>query len=129
MKTNKSHCWKIARLPKHDFRYPSCLLEMKGISFADPDRFQVRIFPMFPDFRFVMSSTFNTNVLPRNYTHTAFWGGAPDRLQYFLEHFWIEQRCDQIWSLGPRIYHKNKLNNARNYGGILEIYHFSYLII
>ena len=25
----------------------------------------------------------------------------PDRLQYFLEHFWSDQKCDQIWTLGP----------------------------
>ena len=31
----------------------------------------------------------------------------PDRLQYFLEHVWIDQECDQIWTLGPRIYHKH----------------------
>ena len=31
----------------------------------------------------------------------------PDRLQYLLEHFWNDQKCDQIWNLGPRIYHQN----------------------
>ena len=31
----------------------------------------------------------------------------PDRLQYFLEHFWIDQKCDQIWTLGPRICYQN----------------------
>ena len=25
----------------------------------------------------------------------------PDQLQYFLEHFWIDQQRDQIWTLGP----------------------------
>ena len=31
----------------------------------------------------------------------------PDRLQYILNDFWIDQKCDQIWSLGPRIYYEN----------------------
>ena len=44
----------------------------------------------------------------------------PDRLQYFLEHFWIDQKCDQIWTLGPRIYYQNTSNNTRNYGNILD---------
>ena len=30
-----------------------------------------------------------------------------DRLQYFLEHFWNDQTCEQIWTLGPRIYQQN----------------------
>ena len=37
----------------------------------------------------------------------------PDRLQYFLEHFCIDQRCDQIWTLGPRIYYQNTSTNTR----------------
>ena len=44
------------------------------------------------------------------------WGGGfnysrmamiPDRLQSFLEPFWNDQKCDQTWTLGPRIYHQN----------------------
>ena len=31
----------------------------------------------------------------------------PDGLQYFSEHFWNDQKCDQIWLLGPRIYNQN----------------------
>ena len=31
----------------------------------------------------------------------------PDRLQYFLEHVWIDQKRDQIWTLGPRIHYQN----------------------
>ena len=37
----------------------------------------------------------------------------PDRLQYFLEHFWKDQTCDQIWTLGPHIYHQNTSRNIR----------------
>ena len=38
----------------------------------------------------------------------------PDRLQYFLNDFWNFQKCKQIWTLGPCIYHQEK------YGNILE---------
>ena len=44
----------------------------------------------------------------------------PDRLQYFLEHFWNDQKCDQIWTIGPRIYHQNISKIQDMYGGILE---------
>ena len=37
----------------------------------------------------------------------------PDRLQYFLEPFWNDQTCDQTWTLGPHIYHKNTSTNTR----------------
>ena len=37
----------------------------------------------------------------------------PDRLQYFLEDFWNDKKCDQIWTLGPRIYHQNTSKNTR----------------
>ena len=33
-------------------------------------------------------------------------------------------KIDQIWSLRPRIYHKNTSNNTRNYGSILRTYFF-----
>ena len=49
----------------------------------------------------------------------------PDRLQYFLEHFWTDQQCDHIWTLGPRIYHQNTLRIQENIGSSLNI--FSYL--
>ena len=35
----------------------------------------------------------------------------PDRLQYFWEHFWNDQKCDQIWNLGP---HNHQQNNSKN---------------
>ena len=43
----------------------------------------------------------------------------PDRLLYFLEHFWIDQQCDQIWTLGARIYHQNIANDTINSWGHL----------
>ena len=48
----------------------------------------------------------------------------PDRLQYFLEHFWIDQQCDQIWTHEPRIYYQNITTNKETYGNILEKYYF-----
>ena len=45
----------------------------------------------------------------------------PDRLQYFWEHFRNDQKYDQIWTLGPNIYHQNIQTNTRKYGNILEI--------
>ena len=30
----------------------------------------------------------------------------PDRLQYFWEDFWNDHKGDQIWTIGPRIYHQ-----------------------
>ena len=36
----------------------------------------------------------------------------PDRLQYFFEHFWNDQKRDQILPLGPRIYHQNTTTNT-----------------
>ena len=50
----------------------------------------------------------------------------PDRLQKFLEHFWIDQKSDQIWTVGPRIYYQNTAKNTRKYGNILDKYYFSY---
>ena len=44
----------------------------------------------------------------------------PDRLQYFLDYFWDDQTCDQIWTLGARIYHENTSNNTRNMGTSLK---------
>ena len=35
----------------------------------------------------------------------------PDRLQYCLEHFGDDQECDQIETLGPRIYHQKIQEN------------------
>ena len=40
----------------------------------------------------------------------------PDRLQYFLEHFWNDQKCDKLWTLGPHIYHKNISKDTRKMG-------------
>ena len=40
----------------------------------------------------------------------------PDRLQYFVDFFWNDQTCDQIWTLGPRTYHQNTSTNTRNIG-------------
>ena len=37
----------------------------------------------------------------------------PDRLQYFLEYFWINQKLDWIWTVGPGIYYQNTSNNIR----------------
>ena len=44
----------------------------------------------------------------------------PDRLQYFLEHFGNDQKCDQIWTLGPRIYHQNISKNKEHMGASLN---------
>ena len=38
----------------------------------------------------------------------------PDRLQHFLDDFWNDQKCDQILTLGPLIYHQNTSMNTRN---------------
>ena len=53
----------------------------------------------------------------------------PDRLQYFLDDFWNDQKCDQIWTLGPCIYHQNASTNTGKYGNDLDKYYFSYLTI
>ena len=37
----------------------------------------------------------------------------PDRLQYFANDFWNDQKCDQIWTLGPCIHHQNTSTNTR----------------
>ena len=37
----------------------------------------------------------------------------PDRLQYFLDDFWNDKKCDQIWTLGPRTYHQHTSKNTR----------------
>ena len=42
----------------------------------------------------------------------------------FLEHVWIDQQCDETWTLGPRIYHQNTLKNTRTCGSILGTYYF-----
>ena len=44
----------------------------------------------------------------------------PGRLQYFLKYFWIGQKCDQIWTLGARIYYQNTSKNTKKYGDVLE---------
>ena len=41
----------------------------------------------------------------------------PDRLQYFWKHFWKDHKCDQIWTLGPRIYHQIILKCRREMMG------------
>ena len=43
----------------------------------------------------------------------------PDRLQYFLEDFWIDQKCDQIWTRGARIITKILQKIQENDGNIL----------
>ena len=43
----------------------------------------------------------------------------PDGLQYFSEHFWIDQNCDQNSTLGPRIYHQSISKTQETYGHIL----------
>ena len=53
----------------------------------------------------------------------------PDRLQYFWEHFWNDQKCDQLWTLGPHIHHQNTSNNTRKSMGTSLKYEFSYLRI
>ena len=46
-----------------------------------------------------------------------------DRLQYCLEHCWIDQKCDQIWTIGPR--NQNTWKHKENYdGNLFETYHF-----
>ena len=49
---------------------------------------------------------------------------VPDRLQYFLEHFWNDQNCDEILTLGPRSYHQNTSKIHEKYGNILDKYYF-----
>ena len=44
----------------------------------------------------------------------------PDRLGYFLEHFWIDQQFHQIWTLGAHIYYQNTSKHTRKYGNILR---------
>ena len=44
----------------------------------------------------------------------------PDRLQDFLDHFWNDEKCDQIWTLGPHIHHQKISTNIRKYGNIFE---------
>ena len=46
-----------------------------------------------------------------------------DRLQDFLEHFWNDQKCHQICTLGPRNYHKNTSKIQESYGSILDKYY------
>ena len=41
----------------------------------------------------------------------------PDRLLYFLEHFWNDQKCAQIWIPGPRIYHQKCFNEYKKIVG------------
>ena len=36
----------------------------------------------------------------------------PDRFRYFLDDFWNFEKCDQTWTLGPRIYHQNATKNT-----------------
>ena len=50
----------------------------------------------------------------------------PGRLQYFLERFRNDQKCDQIWTLGPRIYHQHISKHTRKHGNVLEhiMFHF-----
>ena len=42
----------------------------------------------------------------------------PDPLQC-LERFWNDQKRDQIWTLGPRIYHQNT-SKIQEQMGVLE---------
>ena len=53
----------------------------------------------------------------------------PDRLQYILEHLWNDQECDQIWTIGPHIYHQNISKHTRNIGTPLKIIMFINLAI
>ena len=41
-----------------------------------------------------------------------------DRLQYFLDDFWDDKKCDQIWALGPCIYHQQYFNQYRKNMGV-----------
>ena len=49
----------------------------------------------------------------------------PDRSQSFLDDFWNDRTCDQIWTLGPRIYHKNTLKHTEIHGNLIKHYYFS----
>ena len=44
----------------------------------------------------------------------------PDRLQYLLDDFWIDQKGEQIWTLGARIHYQNTSKNTIKYGIIFE---------
>ena len=45
----------------------------------------------------------------------------PDRSQYFLEHFWIDQNAHQIWTLGARMYYQNTQTKQEKMGTSLNI--------
>ena len=47
----------------------------------------------------------------------------PERLQYFLEPFWNDQQCDQIWTLGPHIYYYFSKIQAKH-GNIIDKQYF-----
>ena len=38
----------------------------------------------------------------------------PDGLQYFLDDFWNFQKCYQLWTLGPCIYHQKYCKKYKN---------------
>ena len=44
----------------------------------------------------------------------------PDRLLYAFEHCWNDHKCDQVWALGPRSYHKNILKLQEHVGTSLK---------
>ena len=52
----------------------------------------------------------------------------PDRLQYFLDDSWNFQKINQIWTLGPRSYHKISSKIQENMGSSWNIL-FPYLRI
>ena len=52
------------------------------------------------------------------------WG----HILIFCGHFWNFHHFNQIWTPGPRIYHRNTLKHTRKYQLICKIYyHFAYL--
>ena len=48
-----------------------------------------------------------------------------DRLQYFLDDFWNFQKINQIWTLGPRIYHQHFKRYKKTWD-IFETYYFRF---
>ena len=45
---------------------------------------------------------------------------VPDRLQYFLEHFGMDQSVHRIWTRWSGIYYQNISNNIRTFGNVLD---------
>ena len=45
---------------------------------------------------------------------------TPGQIAIFSGTFWNDQKINQHWTLGPRIYHQDTSNSTRKYENILE---------